>query len=247
MQSKQPIIHASGISYSYFNEETGGHSSIIKNVSLKVPRQEFVSLVGPSGCGKSTLLKILAGLIKTKHGSVVSQAQKISMVFQNFAIFPWLTVKDNVEYGLKMEGVSQAKRKEIALYKIKEVGLTGSENQYPHELSGGMKQRVGIARALAIDPDLLLMDEPFSSLDVLTAEKLRSELLDLYFKYKMTIIMVTHQVEEAVEMSDRIIVFGPRPTVVEESIEVNLPRPRDKRSKEYYNIVDKITKIIERQ
>lgn len=247
MENKPPIICALGISYAYLAEETGERFPVIKNISFEVCPREFVSLVGPSGCGKSTLLKILAGLIKTKHGSVISQSQKTSMVFQNFAIFPWLTVKNNVEYGLKMEGVAGAKRKEMALAKIKEVGLAGSENQYPRKLSGGMQQRVGVARALAIEPDLLLMDEPFSSLDVLTAEKLRSELLDLCLKYKMTIIMVTHQVEEAVEMSDRIIVLGPRPTTVKEIIEVNLPRPRDKRSKEYYKLVDKITKIIESQ
>lgn len=244
MQNKQPIISASDISYTY-PDEKDKHFPVIKKISLEILPQEFVSLVGPSGCGKSTLLKILTGLIKIEHGSIVSQLQRTSMVFQNFAIFPWLTVESNVEYGLKMGGVPSKKRKEIAVSKIKEVGLDGSENKYPHELSGGMKQRVGIARALAITPDLLFMDEPFSSLDVLTAEKLRNELLDLCLKYKITAVMVTHQVEEAVEMSDRIIVLGPRPTSIKETIEVNLPRPRDKRSKKYYDLVDKITKIIE--
>ena len=218
---------------------------MLKDISFSVHPGEFVSLVGPSGCGKSTLLKILAGLTKIKKGKVTSNARKIAMVFQNFALLPWLTVRENVEFGLRMEGVSKKQRSKIALEKIHEVGLSGHENKYPKELSGGMKQRVGFARALAVSSDLLLMDEPFSSLDVLTAEKLRAELLAIWAKYKMTVIMVTHLVEEAVEMSDRVLVFGPRPTSIKEVVEIKNPRPRDKRSADYYDIVDQITKRIE--
>jgi NitT/TauT family transport system ATP-binding protein len=245
MENKKTIISASNVSYRYFDEESGEYLDVVKNVSLNIYPGEFVSLVGPSGCGKSTILKILSGLIKIKKGSVVSEAKKIAMVFQNFALFPWLSVKENIEFGLKMEGVPKSEREKIVAKKIEEVGLAGFENKYPIELSGGMKQRVGIARALAINPDILLMDEPFSSLDILTAEKLRAELLDIWLKYKVTIIMVTHLVEEAVELSDRIFVFGPRPTFVKDIIEVKITRPRNERSKDYYDLVDKISKQIE--
>ena len=245
MQDKEKIILISNLSYKYQNEESGEYLEVLKDVSLDVHSGEFISLVGPSGCGKSTILKILSGLIKTKKGKVVSKAKKVAMVFQNSALFPWLSVKENIEFGLKMEGIKKSEREKIVAKKIEEVGLSGFENKYPIELSGGMKQRVGIARALAVNPDILLMDEPFSSLDVLTAEKLRAELLDIWLKYKVTIIMVTHLVEEAVELSDKIFVFAPRPTFVEDSFEVKIARPRDKRSEEYYKLVDKITKQIE--
>jgi len=245
MQNKETIISTSNLSYTFFNEESGEHLDVIKNISLNIFSGEFVSLVGPSGCGKSTILRILSSLIKVKKGSVASETKKIAMVFQNFALFPWLTVQENIEFGLKMEGVSKNERSKIVLKKIEEVGLSGFGNKYPIELSGGMKQRVGIARALAVNPDVLFMDEPFSSLDVLTAEKLRAELMDIWLKYKVTIVMVTHLVEEAVELSDRIFVFAPRPTFVKDIIEVKISRPRNERSKEYYELVDKIAKQIE--
>ncbi|HUC88682.1 MAG TPA: ABC transporter ATP-binding protein [Candidatus Paceibacterota bacterium] len=243
--NKETIISTSNIFYTYLNEESGEHFNVLRDISLSVNSGEFVSLVGPSGCGKSTLLRILSGLTKAKRGNVISKTKKIAMVFQNFALFPWLSVKENIEFGLKMEGIKKIEREKIVAEKIREVGLSGFENKYPVELSGGMKQRVGIARALAVSPDLLLMDEPFSSLDVLTAEKLRAELLDIWLKYKVTIIMVTHLVEEAVELSDRIFVFAPRPTFIKDVIEVRIPRPRNERSKEYYDLVDKIAKQIE--
>ncbi len=245
MENKETIISTSNLSYTFFNEESGEYLNVLKNISMDVYVGEFVSLVGPSGCGKSTILRILSGLIKAKKGKVASKTKKIAMVFQNFALFPWLTVKENIEFGLKMEGVSKKERSKIALKKIEEVGLLSFENKYPIELSGGMKQRVGIARALAVNPDILLMDEPFSSLDILTAEKLRAELLHIWQKYKMTVVMVTHLVEEAVELSDRIFVFAPRPTFVKDVFEVKMARPRDERSGEYYELVDKIAKQIE--
>jgi NitT/TauT family transport system ATP-binding protein len=158
MTNKNPIISVKDLFYTYVNEETNEHFGVIKGVSFDVYAGEFVSLVGPSGCGKSTLLRILTGLTKIKKGSVFSNATKMAMVFQNFALLPWLTVRQNVEFGLKMEGMSKKRRTEIALEKIKEVGLSGFENKHPSELSGGMRQRVGLARALAVSPDLLLMD-----------------------------------------------------------------------------------------
>lgn len=242
MQNK--TIEIKNLSYSYINEETGESFNVIKDISFDVNDGEFISLVGPSGCGKSTILKIIANLIKAKKGSIVLNASKVAFIFQNFALFPWLTVKDNIEFGLKMNDVSKKERNKISKEKIKEVGLSGFEDKYPKELSGGMKQRVGIARALAISPDLLLMDEPFSSLDTLTAEKLRIDLLDIWTKYKMTVVMVTHLVEEAVELSDRVLVLNPRPTSIKDSITIKSLRPRDKRSDDYYKIVDHITKNI---
>ncbi len=245
MENKKTIISALNLSYKYQNEESGEYLDVVKNVSLNIYPGEFVSLVGPSGCGKSTILRILSGLVKMQKGNVISETKKISMVFQNFALFPWLTVRENVEFGLKMEGFKKSERDKIVSKKIEEVGLSGFEDKYSIELSGGMKQRVGIARALSVNPDILLMDEPFSSLDVLTAEKLRAKLLDIWLKYKVTVIMVTHLVEEAVELSDRIFVFAPRPTFVKDVFEVKIPRPRNGRSKEYYDLVDKISKQIE--
>ena len=179
MQNKK-IITIKNLTYNYLNEETYEHINVLKEVSLEIERGEFVSIIGPSGCGKSTLLKIIAKLIKEKHGEVDVDTTKLSFVFQNFALFSWLTVKENIEFGLKMNGVKKKDRVKIAQEKIREVELNGFENKYPKELSGGMRQRVGIARALAISPDLLLMDEPFSSLDALTAEKLRAKLLEIW-------------------------------------------------------------------
>lgn len=239
------IVSVKNLSYIYTNEESDERINVLKNVSFEVYKGEFVSLVGPSGCGKSTLLKIISGLIKTKRENIILNTTKISFVFQNFALFPWLTVRENIEFGLKMNNVPKKERIKISQEKINEVGLSGFENKYPIELSGGMKQRVGIARALAMSPDLLFMDEPFSSLDVFTAEKLRAELLEIWMKYKMTIVMVTHLVEEAVELSDRVLVFSQRPTSIKESFKIKFLRPRDKRSEEYFKLVDHITKIIE--
>jgi len=246
MQNKTPIIKTSNISYIYKDEETGEKLPVLKNISIDVYPGEFVSIIGPSGCGKSTFLKIISNLIRSQKGSTASDSKEMSMIFQNFALFPWLTVKENIEFGLKMKGMSKKDREKIVAEKIEEVELSGFENKYPTELSGGMKQRVGIARALAVDPDLLLMDEPFSSLDEITAERLRTKLQEIWLKYKMTIIMVTHLVEEAVELSDRIIVFSQRPASVKDNITVNMERPRNKRSKEYYDLVDRVEKQIEK-
>ncbi len=242
----KPIITTSNVSYIYRNEETNERLEVLKGITLDVHAGEFVSIIGPSGCGKSTFLKLLTGLIPHKHGSIASSAGKISMVFQNFALFPWLTVKENIEFGLKMSGMAPLQREGIVKEKIAEVELVGFEHKYPSELSGGMRQRVGIARALAVNPDLLFMDEPFSSLDAITAERLRSVLVNILKKYKMTVVMVTHLVEEAVEMSDRIVVFSQRPAIVKAEIEVKLARPRDKRSQEYFALVDRIQAQIDK-
>lgn len=243
MENK-PILKVSNLSY-YFLLEKKKHFDVLKEISFDVQEGEFLSIVGVSGCGKSTLLKIIAGLIKPNRGSIESHSDQLAMVFQNFAIFPWLTVRENIEFGLKMKGVPQKERDVLATEKIKDVGLIGFEDKYPKALSGGMRQRVGLARALALNPKILLMDEPFSSLDTFTAEKLRSDLLGIWQKYKMTIVMVTHFVEEAIELSDKIIVLSKRPAIVKNQIEISLARPRDKRSKEFYVLLDKITSGIE--
>ncbi len=228
-----------------FKEENGKKTQVLREVSFSVQRGEFMSIVGPSGCGKSTLLRIIAGLIAPTHGHVKNNSSVMSMVFQNFAIFPWLSVIENVEFGLRMSGMHKSERRAQALEKIRDAGLSGFENKHPYELSGGMRQRVGIARALAVSPDLLLMDEPFSSLDELTAEKLRGDLLALWEKYKMTVVMVTHLVEEAVELSDKIAVLSSRPGAVKKVFSVNLEHPRAKRSKKYFEIVDLVTAEID--
>lgn len=223
-----------------------GKLEAIKEVSFSVRAGSFTALIGPSGCGKSTLLRIIAGLIKPTKGKIKVETDKISMVFQNFALFPWLTVEENIEFGLKMRGMSEEHRRKIVQEKIVEVGLNGFEKQYPQSLSGGMRQRVGIARALTMEPELLLMDEPFSSLDTFTAEKLRSDLLGLWLKYKMTVIMVTHLIEEAVQMADEIVVFSRRPSHVKEVKKIEMIRPRNLRSREFFKIHDELSAKIDR-
>jgi NitT/TauT family transport system ATP-binding protein len=184
-------------------------------------------------------------VVKPTSGLLELGSSKIAMVFQNFAIFPWLTAYENIEFGLKMKGINVRERKKIVHEKIKEVGLSGFENKYPKELSGGMRQRVGIARALAVNPEILLVDEPFSSLDAFTAEKLRKDLLAIWLQYKMTVVMVTHLVEEAVQLSDRVLVLSPRPAGIKLELAIPLKYPRDKRSQEFYALVDKIVAEIE--
>ncbi len=227
----------------------------IRDVSFSVKPGSFTAIVGPSGGGKSTLLRIIAGLIKPTGGDIKIETNKIALVFQNFALFPWLTAFENIEFGLKMSArggsasggkfLTKNDRHKIVHQKIAEVGLTGFEHKYPKELSGGMRQRVGLARALAVSPDLLLMDEPFSSLDTFTAEKLRKDLLDIWLKYKMTIVMVTHLIEEAVALGDEVIVLSARPAQVKSTTPIPLPRPRNLRSPEFFRLVDELTAQIE--
>ncbi len=238
------ILKAHNLSH-YFEEENKKHFDVLKNISFDLTKGEFFSIVGPSGSGKSTLLRIIAGLVQPTSGTLELGTKKVAMVFQNFALFPWLTVYENIEFGLKMSGVSAKDRKSVVMEKIKEVGLTGFDKKYPKELSGGMRQRVGIARALAIQPELLLMDEPFSSLDTFTADTLRADLLGIWQKYNMTILMVTHLIEEAVQLSERIMVVSRRPAEVKQNLEVKLERPRNMRSEHFFSIVDQIKSQIE--
>ncbi len=238
------ILKIDNLSY-HFTPEDKKHFEVLKNISFDVNQGEFFSIVGPSGSGKSTLLRIVAGLIQPASGSLEIHTKKLAMVFQNFAIFPWLTVYENIEFGLKMAGVSPNDRREIVSEKIKEVGLSGFEKKHPKELSGGMRQRVGIARALAVNPELLLMDEPFSSLDTFTAEKLRADLLEIWHKYHMTVLMVTHLVEEAIQLSGKIMIVSRRPAEVKQIVEVKLERPRNMRSEHFFSLLDHIRSQIE--
>ena len=216
----------------------------LTGVNLEVKEGEFFTIVGPSGCGKSTLLRVIAGLLPPSSGQVSWQKMPVfGFVFQNFGLLPFLTVFENIDLGLKMQGESQSTRQKLVKDLIVEVGLAGFADKHPKELSGGMKQRVGLARALAINPDVLLLDEPFSSLDEFTAENLRRLLVKLWKKRKITVIMVTHLVREAIELSDQIAVMKPSGTVAE-VVNNPLKRPRDLRSKEFFNLEDKLLALV---
>ncbi len=226
----------------------------IDNLSVGVEEGEFVAIVGPSGCGKSTLLRILQGLIPPTSGELLYKNHPqtgvnsdMAMVFQGFALLPWLSVKDNVALGLSARGRKAADIDRTVSFYIDKVGLEGYEEAYPRELSGGMKQRVGLARALAIEPKILLMDEPFSNLDALTSVTLRDEVLMLWKDQEMpvrTIIMVTHIIEEAILMADRVVVLSRRPTHVVREIDVDLPRPRNRKHPDFERLSDEIFSLI---
>src|SRR5438309_1252190 len=227
---------------------------VLDDVDIKLCDNEIVALLGRSGCGKSTLLRIIAGLMPPTSGRVTiagvpvdGPAGDVAMVFQSFALFPWLTVLENVEIGLEAQGLAPAVRRKRALAAIDLIGLDGYESAFPKELSGGMRQRVGLARALVVHPKVLLMDEPFSALDVLTAETLRTDLLDLWCEGRMpisSILMVTHNIEEAVLMSDRILVFSSNPGRVVAEIPVTLPIPRNRLDPAFRQMVDDIYALM---
>lgn len=227
---------------------------VLDHVNFDVKEGEIIAILGKSGSGKSTLLRIIAGLVQATEGEVTYRDQAISrpvdgltMVFQHFALLPWLTVLENVELGLEAKGVSKKERRARALEAIDIVGLDGFESAYPKELSGGMSQRVGFARALVVDPEVLLMDEPFSALDVLTADNLRSDLIDIWRSDKTNIkavIIVTHNIEEAAMLADRIFVFANNPGFIQEVLPVNLPHPRNDQDLNFRKVVDQIYTIM---
>ena len=223
----------------------GVTQTVLTEISFEVDEKDFLCIVGPSGCGKSTLLRIIAGLMKPSIGSIERPRYlKLSMVFQNFALFPWLTVEENVAFGLKIRGDNPEKTKSTAKKYIAEMGLTGVENKHPKELSGGMKQRVGIARALAIEPNVLVLDEPFSALDVFTANKLRQDLLSIWKEKNLTVIMVSHLIEEAVQLASKIVVMSSDHGKIKETKKIDLPRPRNTRGQDFYKYVDEIQNSI---
>ncbi len=227
---------------------------VLDDINLEIRPGEFIALLGPSGSGKSTLLRIITGLSTPSYGTVLYRGQPIegpnphaTMVFQSFALYPWLTVQQNVELGLVAKGVLPQQRRQRAIELIDVIGLNGYEDAFPKELSGGMRQRVGFARALAVDPELLCMDEPFSALDFLTAENLRSELLDLWLESRIptrAILMVTHGIEEAVYMADRIVILSKNPARIVADLPNLLPFPRNRKSTEFVQMVDQVYKIV---
>ncbi len=243
-----PLVTVEHVSHRY-GKAGGGGLLVLDDVELTLNENEVVGLLGRSGSGKSTLLRSIAGLMAPDEGAIRfvpgegGATPTVSMVFQTFALFPWLTVLENVELGLEALRVPQDERRTRALAAIDLIGLDGFENAYPKELSGGMRQRVGLARAIVVNPSLLLMDEPFSALDVLTAETLRTDLLDLWAEGRMpikSILIVTHNIEEAVLMCDRILVFSSNPGRVAAEIRVDLPQPRDRLDPAFRALVDDI-------
>jgi NitT/TauT family transport system ATP-binding protein len=232
-----------------------GTLRVLEDITFSIDEGEFVAIVGPSGCGKSTMLRIVNGLMSPTSGQVLFQNKQVdginpecALVFQSFALMPWLTVKGNVELGLEARGLPSGERERRASVYIDKVGLDGFEEAYPRELSGGMKQRVGLARALAVEPRVLLMDEPFSALDALTAITLREELLDIWQAPDMpvhTVLMVTHIIEEAVELADRILVLSSSPGRIAADLRVELRRPRDRREEGFNTLTDKVFSLIE--
>ncbi|HEX9443091.1 MAG TPA: ABC transporter ATP-binding protein [Candidatus Binatia bacterium] len=238
------------------DEGFGRFSSInaIDNVSLEVREGELVTIIGPSGCGKSTLLMILAGLYDKTSGEVLLDGRPVDgpgldrgVVFQEFALFPWLTVRNNICFGLKMKGVPAAEHDGIVKHYLDMVKLGEFEKIFPHRLSGGMKQRVGIARALAYAPELLLMDEPFGALDAQTRTSLQQMLVDIWAETKKTILFVTHSVREAVFLSDRVIVLSRRPSRVRTILEVKIPRPRVRLSEAFLRCEEELEELIARE
>ena len=250
------LVEIRGVRQAY-HKQSSAELIVLDDVDLTIRAGEIVGLLGRSGSGKSTLLRIVSGLLAPTAGDVRwrgaalhGPAEGVAMVFQSFALFPWLTVQENVELGLEAQGVARAEREKRAEAAIDLIGLGGYESAYPKELSGGMRQRVGLARALVVHPDLLLMDEPFSALDVLTAETLRTDLIDLWSEGKLpikSVLMVTHNIEEAVLMCDRVLVFSSNPGRVAHELLVPFPHPRNRLDPAFRELVDGIYAVMTRR
>ena len=253
MDHPTSLLYAEQVS-KMFPLSAGGEQTVLETVSLTVAEGEVVALLGRSGSGKSTLLRILAGLIEPSQGKVLRSGvplkgpnPDVAMVFQSFALLPWLTVQENAELGLVARGVSRDTSEKEALHALGMVGLEGFEGAYPKELSGGMRQRVGFARAFVMKPDVLMMDEPFSALDVLTAENLRGEISDLWEKGSFpskSILLVTHNIEEAILLADRIVVLGTNPGRIRGEVHIEIPRPRDKNGPRFRALMDHVYTVM---
>jgi len=251
----RPKLEAQNISLSYFQPRTNTRLAALDGVNLAVAEGEFVAIVGPSGCGKTTFLSIVDGLIRATAGRILVDGEVVTrpgsdraVVFQDASLLPWRTVLGNVRYGLECLGVAAAEARERAKNLIALVGLAGFEHHYPHELSGGMQQRVNLARALVVDPKILVMDEPFASLDAQTRELMQEELLRIWATARKTVLFITHQIDEAIYLADRVVVFSGRPGQVKDSILVDIERPRPigiKRQARFHALEDRIWGLIE--
>lgn len=246
---KDTAISIRSVSMSFPGKHAGEQIDVLEKVSAEVAHGEFVCLVGPSGCGKSTLLNIVAGFLDATSGEALVEGQPVLgpdprriFVFQENGVFPWLDVRENVGFGLRQR--DHAERDRIIAHYIGMVGLRGFEETYPRELSGGMRQRVEIARALAANPDIIYMDEPFGALDFLTRLKMRTDLVRIWQSERKTILFVTHDIEEAIQLADRVLVMSPRPATIQEVVDVDLPRPRDLDSPGYLEKRDRIFRVM---
>lgn len=253
---KRPVkLSIKDLVIGYLDKQSGNTMVAVDKVNLDIREGEFVTIVGLSGCGKSTFLNAIAGLVKHQQGQIRVNDRIVSgpgtdraMVFQKASLLPWRKVGRNITYGLELGGMKQSEARKKASYYVNLVRLNGFENHYPHQLSGGMQQRVNLARALACDPEVLLLDEPFAALDAITRELMQGELLELCEKVGKTVLMVTHQIDEAVLLSDRVIVFAACPAHVLADIEISIPRPRKshvKDSEEFRGLMNQIWAIIE--
>ncbi len=250
-------LQAIGLRMEYYQPRTGGRLLALDNVNLAVEEGEFVTIVGPSGCGKTTFINIADGLLKPTGGQIMLDGRMIqgpgrdrAMVFQDPCLMPWRTVFKNVIFGLECQGKDGQSEKDRANSFIKLVGLGGFEDHFPHELSGGMQQRCNLARALTVDPEILIMDEPFAALDAQTREIMQMELLRIWRAAGKTVLFITHQINEAIYLADRVIIFGARPGRVKDTLKINIPRPRElsvKRSKQFLEYEDYLWNQIEEE
>ena len=253
----QTKLEAIGLRHEYYQPRTGGRLLALDNVSLKVEDGEFVTIVGPSGCGKTTFINLADGLLKPTAGKLSIDGKVVTgpgtdrgMVFQDSCLMPWRTVLKNVLFGLECQRLDNSDGQSRARQFIKLVGLEGFEDHYPHELSGGMQQRCNLARALTVDPKILIMDEPFAALDAQTREIMQLELLRIWREAGKTVLFITHQINEAIYLADRVIVFGARPGRVKETIKIDIPRPRPlavKREKKFLEYEDHLWTLIEEE
>ena len=245
----KPVIAVTDLSLSFPGKKGSSPIEVLRSINLEVERGEFVCIVGPSGCGKTTLLNIITGFLQQSKGEVLVQGAPVKgpdprrvFVFQDNGVFPWLTVEQNIGFGLARH--SREEQREIVHRYVQMVGLTGFEKAYPRELSGGMRQRVEIARALAPNPEIIYMDEPFGALDFITRLKMRADLTRIWQEEKKTILFVTHDIEESVQLADRVVVMSSRPGTIRKQIQIGLPRPRDLDSPEYLETRDEIFHTI---
>jgi NitT/TauT family transport system ATP-binding protein len=250
-------LQAVGLRHEFYQPRTGGRLLALDNINLQVEDGEFVTIVGPSGCGKTTVINLCDGLLKPTAGQINIDGMQVTgpgidrgMVFQDSCLMPWRTVFKNVIFGLECQKLDNTEGQERARKFINLVGLQGFEDHYPHELSGGMQQRCNLARALTVDPKILIMDEPFAALDAQTREIMQMELLRIWNEARKTILFITHQINEAIYLADRVIVFGSRPGKVKQTIKIDIPRPRPlavKRSKQFLDYEDNLWNMIEEE